>query len=72
MKSKEELNTLKEEVKALNKKLAELNEDELEQVAGGFPDRGECMFKDYCCGFGGCMDKSYRENHSNCPYPTLD
>ena len=35
MKTKEELNALKEEVKALNKKLAELSEDELKQVAGG-------------------------------------
>ena len=35
MKSKEELNALKEEVEALNKKLAELTEEELEQVSGG-------------------------------------
>ncbi len=35
MKSKEELNALKEEVEVLNKKLAELTEDELNQVAGG-------------------------------------
>ena len=35
MKTKEELNALKNEVKALNKKLAELNEEELAQVAGG-------------------------------------
>ena len=35
MKTKEELNALKNEVKALNKKLAELTEEELEQVAGG-------------------------------------
>ena len=36
MKTKEELNALKEEIEALNKKLAELSEEELEQVAGGF------------------------------------
>ena len=36
MKSKEELTALKEEVEALNKKLAELSEDELQQVSGGF------------------------------------
>ena len=36
MKTKEELNALKEEVETLNKKLAELTEEELEQVAGGF------------------------------------
>ena len=35
MKTKEELNALKEEVEALNKKLAELTEEELAQVAGG-------------------------------------
>ena len=35
MKSKEELNALKEEVETLNKKLAELNEDELTQITGG-------------------------------------
>ena len=36
MKTKEELNTLKEEVETLNKKLQELTEEELEQVTGGF------------------------------------
>ena len=35
MKTKEELNTLKAEVEALNKKLAELTGEELEQVVGG-------------------------------------
>ena len=35
MKTKEELNALKEEVETLNKKLAELTEDELAQVVGG-------------------------------------
>ena len=34
MKTKEELNALKEEVKTLNKKLHELTDGELEQVAG--------------------------------------
>ncbi len=34
MKTKEELNALKEEVEAVNKKLAELTDDELAQVAG--------------------------------------
>ena len=37
MKTKEELDTLKEEVETLNKKLAELTDEELEQVSGGFP-----------------------------------
>ena len=35
MKTKEELNALKEEVEALNKKLHELTEEELKQVIGG-------------------------------------
>ena len=36
MKTKEELNALKAEVKALNNKLHELTEEELKQVVGGF------------------------------------
>ncbi len=35
MKTKEELSTIKEEYENLNKKLAELSEDELEQVVSG-------------------------------------
>ena len=35
MKTKEELNALKEEVKTLNEKFRELTEDELTQVTGG-------------------------------------
>ena len=35
MKTKEELNALKEEVETVNKKLAELTEEELAQVSGG-------------------------------------
>ena len=35
MKTREELNAFKNEVEALNKKLAELTEDELKQVSGG-------------------------------------
>ncbi len=38
MKTKEELTALKKEVEALNKKLAELNEEELAQVSGGRAD----------------------------------
>ena len=38
MKSKEELNALKEEVETLGKKLAELTEEELAQVTGGEHD----------------------------------
>ena len=35
MKTEEELNALKEEVDTLNKKLVELSEDELKEIAGG-------------------------------------
>ena len=39
MKTKEELNALKEEVETVSKKLAELTEEELAQVSGGLaPD----------------------------------
>ena len=47
MKTKEELNALKNEVKALNKKLAELSDEELQQVAGGLilvPVQGDPPF----------------------------
>ena len=40
MKTKEELNTLKNEVETLNNKLAELTEDELTQVIGGVGGNG--------------------------------
>lgn len=40
VRSIEELNALKEEIEALNKRLAELTEEELKQVAGGFADAG--------------------------------
>ena len=36
MKTKEELNALKEEVETLNKKLVELTDEELAQVSGGW------------------------------------
>ena len=36
MKTKEELNALKEEVETLNEKLHELTDEELAQVSGGF------------------------------------
>ena len=37
MKTKEELNALKEEVEALNKKLADLTDEELTQISSGYP-----------------------------------
>lgn len=49
MKTKEELNALKNEVKTLNAKLAELSEDELDQVTGGiFFDKQEGKYCKYC------------------------
>ena len=38
MKTKEELNALREEVMELDKKLVELSENELQQVIGGLDD----------------------------------
>lgn len=49
MKTTEELNALKEEVKTLNKKLSELSEQELQFVAGGISgnvDTDKC-YEDY-------------------------
>ena len=36
MKTKEELNALKEEIETVSRKLAELTEEELAQVTGGY------------------------------------
>ena len=36
MKESEELNGLKEDVKAINKKPAEMSDEEIEQISGGF------------------------------------
>ena len=47
MKTKEELNTLKEEVETLNKKLRELTEEELEQVTGGWDSRYSWYLEPY-------------------------
>ena len=62
MKTAEELNALKEEVENLNKKLAELTEEELGQVSGGEADNScpknlEKMDAD-------CVDPHF----SVCPY----
>ena len=40
MKTKEELNAIKGEIDTLNRKLAELSEDELEMVSGGVSESG--------------------------------
>ena len=50
-KSKEELNSLKEEVETLNNKLAELNEEELKQVLGGLFDETEFAIRGQEHGF---------------------
>ena len=44
MKTKEELNALKEEVETMNKKLAELTEEELAQVSGGRRSLNDFVF----------------------------
>ena len=51
MKTKEELNAIKEEVETLNKKLAELTEEELAQVSGGGSEM--MIYQEYCkkCGY---------------------
>ncbi len=49
MKTKEELNALREEVEALQTKLAELSEEELKQVTGGTANQSEIWFCKYCC-----------------------
>ena len=40
MKTQEELNALKEEAETVNRKLAELTEEELSQVTGGISNEG--------------------------------
>ena len=53
MKTKEELNALKQEVETLNEKLHELTDEELAQVAGGFTiicddDCKNCCYNTTC------------------------
>ena len=50
MKTKEELNALKNEVEALNKKLGELSEEEIKQVSGGSrtANQSEMWYCKYC------------------------
>ena len=38
MKNEKELQELKEKVEALNEELKQLSDDELEQIAGGYPE----------------------------------
>ena len=44
MKTKEELNKLKEEVEAVNEKLQELTPEEIAQVTGGLARSNELVF----------------------------
>ena len=68
MKTKEELNALKEEVETLNKKLAELTEEELEQVTGGEePGVRTTMYCDACEGLMGWIG-DYLGQYFDCPY----
>ena len=73
MKTKEELNELKEEVEAVNKKLAELNEEELEQVTGGgeVPCPSPRPIKrdmPHCVGLPKDYDLCpYKNDYSQCP-----
>ena len=56
MKTKEELNALKEEVAALNQKLAELTKEELAQVAGGGTPNGHGAYiMTSCMKCGDCV-----------------
>ena len=49
MKTKEELNALKEELENMNKKLADLTEEELAQVAGGVQPDTEQRYDGQSC-----------------------
>ena len=46
MKTKNELNALKEEVETLNKKLTELTDEELAEVSGGISPLGRSGIRD--------------------------
>ena len=53
MKTKEELKVLKTELESLNKKLAELTDDELKQVTGGFIPPIPCANNPFIGNFNG-------------------
>ena len=67
MKTKEELNVLKEEVETVSKKLAELSDKELEQVTGGYAIDGKCPEGLECPSMAICPGKGCREYSSNHP-----
>ena len=59
MKTKEELNNLKEEVETQNRKLHELTEEELEQVSGGTNEPPKCAAY------------QNRKKYQTCPNPAM-
>ena len=63
MKTKEELNAIKEEVETLTKKLQELSEDELQQVAGGYWD--DCVG---CSNYNHIRQCIKAKNRGLCPH----
>ena len=65
MKTKEELNTLKEEVETVNKKLAELTDEELAQVSGGGWENA--IVKVY----NGLVEGDFRDPHDKVPDITI-
>ena len=74
MKTREELNALKNEVEVLNKKLAELNEEELKQVAGGGPWlppapglRTDMKCQSDGCFYVDCWDGEFLDQIFDCP-----
>ena len=66
MKTKEELNALKKEVEAMNKKLAELTEEELKQVSGG--DRTFDVDILVCIYHGNYFFCPYKADYTKCPH----
>ena len=70
MKTKEELNTLKEEVEALSDKLSELTEDELEHVTGGLADFSRVLIRGAAANkfTYAVVDDGLRRLHADPPY----
>lgn len=58
MKTEEDLNTLKEEVKKIKQKLTELSDEELKQVTGGWTDNGDGTYNIY-------SGEMFRDGYSN-------
>ena len=71
MKTKEELNALKEEVETMNKKLSELTGEELAKVFGGVYQKPPCQYANECK--GSCMLPGGKHSLCStyrCPYDT--